>query len=201
MSIGRALKRLVKPTRKVESRSGTGSSLEQTRVIRGELPRLLASYRVRKLLDLPCGDFHWMGSVDLSGMDYLGGDIDAEIIDDIRRRFARPRVSFARIDILNEVPPKADLVLCRDCLVHFSFHDIRRALDNLGRSGATYLLTTTFTRDEENTDISTGDWRPLNLTLAPFAFPPSLTLINEGCTEGKGRWADKSLGLWRLADL
>ena len=94
-----------------------------------------------------------------------------------------------------------DLLLCRDALVHFSFADIHRALANLKRSAIPYVLATTFPTTDVNDDITTGDWQPLNLEALPIRFPPPLRLINEGCTEGAGRFSDKSLGLWRVADL
>jgi hypothetical protein len=97
--------------------------------------------------------------------------------------------------------PAADLLFCRDCLVHLSYGDIRKALENVRRSRIRYILTTTFPGNQANTDIQTGDWRPLHFQLAPFRFPPPLLLINEGCTEGNGSFADKSLGLWRVAEL
>src|SRR5437764_8294237 len=50
-----------------ESRSGVGSSLDSTRVVRAELPKVLRRLQTRTLLDVPCGDFTWMEHVDLSG--------------------------------------------------------------------------------------------------------------------------------------
>jgi hypothetical protein len=97
--------------------------------------------------------------------------------------------------------PTVDLIFCRDCLVHFSFDDIRRALQNICRSGSAYLLTTTFTEQRQNQDIVTGQWRQLNLELEPFSLPKPLSLINEDCTEGEGKFADKSLGLWRIEEI
>jgi hypothetical protein len=85
--------------------------------------------------------------------------------------------------------------------VHLSFADIHRALSNVRRSRITYLVTTTFPGCEVNEDIVTGDWRPLNLELEPFGFPGPSELLNEGCSEAGGLFADKSLGLWRVADL
>jgi hypothetical protein len=88
--------------------------------------------------------------------------------------------------------------------VHLSYAETRRALDNFRRSGATWLLTTTFSDRRGNHDINTGDWRPINLERAPYGFPPAAELINERCDEVDevlGAFADKSLGLWRLADL
>jgi hypothetical protein len=92
-----------------------------------------------------------------------------------------------------------DLVLCRDCLVHLSSKDAVAALRNLKRSGSTYLLATTFPEHTDNPDVITGYWRPINLELPPFALPRPMLMINEGCPERGG--ADKSLGLWRIADL
>ena len=43
-----------------ESVSGPGSTLEETEPIRRELPALLAELGASSLLDLPCGDFHFM---------------------------------------------------------------------------------------------------------------------------------------------
>ena len=105
------------------------------------------------------------------------------------------------LDLTRDPLPKADLLFSRDCLVHLSFADVRRALGGVLRSGIPYLLTTTFPGGASNEDIVTGDWRPLDLERPPFSFPRPLRLIEEGCTEGDGRFAGKSLGLWRVADL
>jgi hypothetical protein len=69
------------------------------------------------------------------------------------------------------------------------------------RSGAPYLLTTTFTERVYNEDNLTGQWRMRNLQRSPFDFPEPLEILNEGCTQYDGQYADKSLALWRLADL
>ena len=74
-------------------------------------------------------------------------------------------------------------------------------LDHVRRSRITYLLTTTFTQHEHNEDIQDGDWRMLNLARAPFVFPEPLAVLVEGCSEADGAYADKSLALWRIADI
>jgi hypothetical protein len=183
------------------SHSGTGSDLTQTAAIREELPQLLHDLNVQSMLDIPCGDFHWMQKLALD-IDYTGGDVVPELIERNNERFGNERRRFMTVDIAAGELPRVDLVFCRDLLVHFSFVDALRAIENLKRSGSTYLLTTTFVDRTENSDIETGQWRPLNLRLPPFSLPPPLRVINERCTEGGGTdWADKSLGLWRLADL
>jgi hypothetical protein len=186
-----------------EDFSGTGASLEQTRVVREELPKLCAELNVQRLLDLPCGDFFWMKHTDLTGISYIGADIVREIIDRNSQEFGDPSNGrrFMQLNLCEDPLPDADLVFCRDCLVHLSFSDVSKALRNVCRSSARYLLTTTFPRREKNIDISTGEWRTINFSLSPFLFPPPVKIINEHCTLQHNEYADKSLALWRVQDL
>ena len=50
-------------------------------------------------------------------------------------------------------------------------------LEQLAHSGSTYLLTTTYPERDNDKDIATGAWRPLNLEAAPFSLPKPLTTI------------------------
>ena len=136
-------------------------------------------------------------------MPYTGVDVVPELIDDLRRRPARGGISrnYLLADITRDPLPRADAILCRDCLVHLSFANIAAAIANFRRSGSEWLVTTTFPELRTNIDCEDGDWRALNLALAPFNWGPAVHLLVEGCTEGDGGWADKSLAAWRLADL
>lgn len=183
-----------------DSRSGDGGSTSQTTTIRAVLPEILQNTQAKSILDLPCGDFHWMQTVYLDAQ-YIGADIVPELIDQNKAKFGSDTRQFILHDITQRRPPAVDLILCRDLLVHFSFQDLRKAYDNIRSSGSQYLLTTTFPTRRENVDIKTGEWRPLNLSLKPFNFPAAIRVINENCTEWDGYWADKSLGLWRITDL
>lgn len=185
-----------------ESRSGPGSTLEITKTIRRELPLLVRRLQVRSLLDVPCGDFHWMKEVDLGVETYTGADIVADLVEQNNRRYADDVRSFVKLDVTKDALPAADLVFCRDCLVHLPEHCVWQSLDNIRRSGATYLLTTTFPQKTKNKNVTVpGQWRPLNLQIAPFSFPEPLLLINEQNTWKADRYPDKSLGLWRVEDL
>ncbi len=182
-----------------ESGSGTGSGLEQTRKIREALPSLVKELNVNKILDAPCGDFHWMKEVELNVDEYIGADIVAEVIAANARKYADKSRRFEVLDLMKEALPKADLILCRDCLVHLSFRDAASVVGNFKRSKSSYLLTTTFTRRAANKNVQTGQWRPLNLQKAPFNFPEPLKLIQEDRVLENG--VDKCLGLWKIADL
>lgn len=188
-----------------ESASGVGSNLKQTRVLREQLPGLLKDLDVRSMLDIPCGDFHWLSQTALPVESYLGADIVKAIVETNQSRHARSEgnrsIRFEHLNLLESNLPRVDLILCRDCLVHFSTADVWRALRQIQGSGSTYFLTTTYPGRANDGDIRTGEWRPLNLESAPFLLPkPRLTLL-EGCTERKGRFPDKSLALWAIADL
>ncbi len=184
-----------------QSASGSGSNLEQTQILRAELPELLRRFSVRSLLDAPCGDLYWVSQADLPLERYIGADIVPELIQRHQRKFDRPDWSFLVADITKDDLPQVDAVMCRDCLVHLSFKDALAAIRNLKSSGSEYLLTTHFITRDTNKDIETGDWRPLNLTLPPFRFPEPLALINEQCTELGGIYSDKCMALWRIQDL
>jgi len=191
-----------------ESGSGEGSNLTRTAVVRAALPGLLARHGVRSLLDAPCGDFYWMKEVELGGVDYdidyIGVDIVPEIIARDIELYSAPHRRFLLGDLVDGTLPAADLILCRDCLVHLPYDETRKALENFKRSGATWLLTTTFTGSRENHDIAIGDWRAINLERPPYNFPEPVDVINEESDEVDeelGAFPDKSLGLWRLADV
>jgi hypothetical protein len=184
-----------------DSISGPGSDADQTKVVVDELPKLLANFDVRTMLDIPCGDFHWMQSVRLEGLDYIGADIVGELIEKNVQRYQSDSIHFCKLNLIRDRLPTVDLILCRDCLVHLSFKDLWSALRNICDSGSIYLLATTFTERTENKDITTGHWRRINLQVAPFMLPPPLAILNEQCTEGGGDNADKSLGLWKTDDI
>jgi hypothetical protein len=153
------------------------------------------------MLDLPCGDYGWMRTIELPVARYIGADLLPEIVEPLAAALGDGRREFRVLDLTRDRLPPADLLFCRDCLVHLSYADIRRALENAVRSGIPHLLTTIFPDCEANEDIVTGDWRVLDLERAPFHLPAPMRILNEGCTEGRGVFADKSLGLWRTADL
>ena len=181
--------------------SGTGSTFEQTSRIVQELPVLMEKHRINYVADIPCGDFNWMKRINWQDRKYLGADILPELIRENNKRYRSQQVSFAVMDLTTDPLPKADLIFCRDCLVHFSFRDIFKALKNIKKSGSTFLMTTTFPEEKENEDIVSGGWRPLNFNFAPFGFPPPSYLLNERCTEAGGLFSDKSLGLWEVCSL
>lgn len=185
-----------------ESHSGTGSSLKQTAFVRQELPGLFERHCVQTLLDAPCGDCHWMSLLDWKRLRYHGVDVVEPLIKRNQTRITKAGMTFARADLCTDALPAVDLIFCRDCWVHLTYRQIDACLRNFQGSGSRFLLTTTFNSRGSNRDLRTGViWRPLNLQCPPFNFPDPVEVVLERCTEDGGKFADKALGLWRLADL
>jgi hypothetical protein len=182
--------------------SGLGSEDAATAAVKKALPNLLGRIGAQTLLDAPCGDAGWIRNCAL-GVSYTGIDIVPSLIAANVVRAERGELAgrFLRADITKDDLPYADVILCRDCLVHLSFANIRRAIGQFRASGAHWVIATTFPEWEVNHDCEDGDWRALNLQGAPFFWPVPQALIDEQCTEAGGGWSDKSLGLWRISDL
>jgi 2-polyprenyl-3-methyl-5-hydroxy-6-metoxy-1,4-benzoquinol methylase len=181
--------------------SGPGSDPEQTQVLIASLPALFRDLEIKSILDVPCGDFLWMRDVDLNAIRYTGADIVEEIIQHNKEAYQRQHVRFLRLNLVQDELPQVDLMLCRDGLVHLSFEDVFKSLNNMCKSKSRYLLATTFTDREINQDILSGQWRTLNLERPPFNLCRPMSVINEECPHRNGIYADKSLGLWRMDDV
>jgi hypothetical protein len=186
------------------SRSGTGSNLEQTKRLREILPVKIEQYKIKSLLDLPCGDFYWMAQIkdqlSKSLEKYIGGDIVEEIVEINRYRHGDSVFSFRYLDLLSSELPNADLILCRDCLVHFEWNDIMLALSNIKRSGIKYLACTTFP-DRTNRNILTGGWQPLNLERFPFYLTNPMDRFEEECSQENSAYNDKSIAIWEVSKI
>lgn len=184
---------------KSETVSGPGSTISETYETINIIRTVIQQYTIKTLLDIPCGDFNWMKTVDLSGVTYEGADIIDDLIRINRERYEQPGICFYHADLLTSALAKADLIFCRDCLVHFSDKHVKMAIQNIKRSRSTYLLTTTFPH-AENSAIVTGSWRAINLQAAPFYFPGPVAIFNES-SKNDPATVSKSLGLWKIADL
>ena len=182
-----------------ESMSGPGSDVARCESIIHAIPELFTEFNIMSMLDIPCGDLNWIRHVDFTGVKYTGADIVIDLIHDDFEKYDRADMHFLVLNIIQDQLPACDLILCRDCLVHFSIDDIKKTIVNIIKSKAKYLLCTTFTNaGRENKDMVTGHWRPLNMEDAPFNFPAPLKMIKEDVV---GEFADKSLGLWNIEEL
>lgn len=182
-----------------ETRSGAGSERSKMRQVVADLEQLIHDLGIRSVLDAPCGDFNWMQDVSLDGASYIGCDIVAELINANSAKYGGREYTFQVLDFTADQVPKADLILCRDALVHFSYQHVFAALKHFHDSGSKYLLTTSFLKTRENVDIVTGWWRPINLLEPPFSLPKPIDMVFDG--ESDDFYDDKFLALWDLQAL
>jgi len=156
-----------------ESASGEGSEARYTEPLRRWLIDTIASHRVSRIVDAPCGDFNWMSLVlPQVDVEYYGFDIVETLIRSNSERFEGPKISFAAANICQDPLPKCDLLVVRDFLFHLSYVDVNEFLSNIEKVDYRYLLTTTHVVGDffKNIDIRSGDFRPIDLFAEPFNF-------------------------------
>ena len=159
---------------RTRSVSGWGSTLEYTENLRNKLPELLRIYSIQSIFDAPCGDHNWMRFVlKECAVNYIGGDIVSPLVESNNNKYKTGTVKFMQIDLTKDRFPYADLMVCRDCLIHLSYRDIKAVLENFVDSKIKYLLTSTLVHSNEHTneDISSGRHREIDLFSAPYNFP------------------------------
>jgi len=185
-----------------ESVSGPGAEMRQTREIRKTLPNIFKQFRIKTILDIPCGDFNWMRAVDLSMIDkYIGADIVTELIKSNITKYSDNKKEFIELDITKDCLPKVNLIFSRDCFVHLKNEDIHNALNNIKKSDSTFLLTTTYIYGDTNSDTYNGKWRPINLNKEPFNLPPYSEYINTDFRDKGKNHPGNGMALWRISDL
>ncbi len=184
----------------LESFSGDGSTIKETTKTRKIIENVIKKYKIKSLLDIPCGDFNWMKLINFKKCRYFGADIVRQIIKK-NKKFEKKGISFFQSDITSDLIQRYDLIFCRDCLVHLSNDDVQKSIKNIIRSKSNYLLTTTFHDNEVNERIVSGMWRPLNLTKAPFFLPQPLEIFIESYDGLKRKERNKYLALWDIRKL
>ncbi len=158
-----------------ESISGPGSSLKNTKNLRSMLKKILNKYKIKTILDAPCGDCNWIKFIfKEKKIKYVGADIVKECIDNNKTRFKNKNLEFIQMDITRDKLPLSDLLICRDFMFHLSFKDNYRFLKNIKKINSKYILISSHSKNKSsninNKDIKSGDFRKINLFESPFNF-------------------------------
>ena len=180
-----------------ESRSGVGSEVDFSLAYLARLRALIGERGLKRLFDAPCGDLNWsIGLARDPGVAYVGGDISASLIADLRQQY--PEVELTVFDICTDRFPEADVWHCRDCLFHLPFADISRAFENFARSSIPYALLTTHRARwlHRNLDVSLGGFRFLDLERPPIGLAEAEAYLPD---YRKGSDFPRYVGLWSRA--
>lgn len=180
----------------LETPSGPGSAIDACSGIIRKIPFWIDLYSIKTIVDLGCGDFNWMSQVDLENVEYDGFDIVREAILAASKHTAS-NIAFHHADILNMKIPKADLVICKDVLIHLPDTDALSLLESIRSSGSRLLTSTTSPRWSNlfRCGMKPGEFSPINLGAEPFNLASPLDKVEVPHKDGNPQ---KFLALWSL---
>src|SRR5262245_30165759 len=79
--------------------SGTGSTLEITREYRAYVEEFVKTHAVKSVVDAGCGDWTFSSAIDWRNASYLGVDIASDVIETVRKKYEKDRITFRVGDI------------------------------------------------------------------------------------------------------
>jgi Methyltransferase domain len=173
--------------------SGTGSEELATIDLREVLKKFILKHDVRKMVDAPCGSFHWMPLLlrnlkhkhNLT-VNYTGYDVVQSVIEADKKAHAKnPAWQFHIADLTKvELPAEIDLILCRDALQHLSQSQVWQVLRVFQRANPRFLLIGAYL-NQSNRNIETGDFDFINMMIAPFNLQPKSIYCEENTDQDK----------------
>ena len=151
------------------------------------------------MLDAPCGDYSWMAITPLPvDFKYIGADIVEDLVS--ANKINYPNVEFYQLDISQDQLPDADVLFCRDCLIHFSFEDIKITLSNILRSNIKYVMLTNYP-DVDVCDINTGDFHKTNFTTDPINLGNPIDSIFDWIPGTANKDQKRHMSLWHRSSI
>ena len=121
-----------------ETPCGFGSKLSETKAQRQWIPEIIGKYGIKTIADIGAGDLNWIVHTDLGGAEYTPYDL-------VPRR--KDVIAF---DLLHEVPPRVDMIMCLWVLNHLPYDHCKKAIENLKASGSKFLMMTDRPKWREN---------------------------------------------------
>ena len=152
--------------------SGGGSDPAQAKPYCDFVSRYLINSGIYTVLDIGCGDLRVARAIEWGVVNYIGIEASSGWV---APSLLGPRmIVLGGTDALTAHLPAADLVLCKEVLQHLSNDQVELLLtrtDHYPRR-----LFTSYVGEGTNSDIVTGQSRPVDLTLPPFNRPARTVL-------------------------
>lgn len=159
--------------------SGPGSLVEVNR----EYLELLANFfkwnNIKRVADIGCGDFQLMRHFDFSNIEYIGYDVVSQVIARNKSVYSTNNIEFRDMpDDVAEIEG-GDIVLIKDVLIHLENEEVTRLLTVLSEKFRFVLTVNDINKEgiEANAAITTGQFRPIDVTKPPFSFNASTILV------------------------
>jgi hypothetical protein len=166
-----------------ETVSGIGSKLENAKELIDILPYIFKEYNISTIFDIGCGDFNWMKNIDISDINYTGGEIVLDVLE-LNKKYENNNINFLHFDITSDYIPRSDLIICRGVLSFYNKKTILNIINKIIKSKSLYILLTNFPNGTKN---------KIDFLQIPYNFPKPLLTINEDI--------NKDLSLWKINDL
>jgi len=172
-----------------ESRSGPGSEKNSSLVknciysLKDFINLNLNDKETITIADIPCGDFNWINllleeiliNTKCKKINYYGYDIVENLELKFNDLYKLDNVNyyFKVFDATNNIPVKADIILCKEMFIHLSYKHINACISNFKKSESTFLMCSD-SDNIPNKDIKYlcyGECRDVSLLLEPFNLP------------------------------
>jgi SAM-dependent methyltransferase len=156
--------------------SGSGSSLEEGLPFIQYVQDFLQNHNIQSVVDLGCGDWVLAQKIDWGRRNYLGIDIVEFLVKKNQSLYGSDTIHFLHMDASLEPIPVADLLICKDVLMHLPNSDIHYILSESKKYKYCLLINdinfSGAIGGVVNNDVQTGWYRHIDLTQAPFSLIP-----------------------------
>jgi hypothetical protein len=147
------------------------------------LKKFIKDHNIQHIVDFGCGDFK-CGKLIYDDLDirYTGYDVYKKIIDYNSKQYSLPKYSFTHLDFCNnkESIMNGDMCILKDVIQHWSLDNIYHFLDYLveNKKFKYILICNCCHQNQDNTDISNGNFRPLSCHYFPLKKYNPIKLYN-----------------------
>jgi len=175
--------------------SGSGSLPSNTKSYRNFLEDYIRNNKIKKIIDIGCGNWSFSSLINWFGLEYLGIDVVRSLIGINKKKWSERNIRFQCGDALKMKLPGADLVIIKDVLQHWPNNTIAKFLPGLKKYEHVLIINSIDEIDdmETNGDIRLGQARPVDLSKKPFKQKVEELFVWESWRPGRRTWESKSV--------
>ena len=157
-------------TNKWINSSGRGSIPKNAMPFINYVQSFIITQPITSIVDIGCGDWELMKLVNIpESISYLGIDLVEHVIAFNIKHYSRKNIHFKTVNHLKELSTfSGDLLIIKDVIQHWSntyiFEFLRSVLPRFKYA----IICHDIEFGKPNADIKPGNYRPVNITDAPF---------------------------------
>ncbi len=156
-----------------EGYSGPGSLVSEATPFLQYLQNFLDTHNIQSVVDIGCGDWVLAREINWGDREYLGIDVVGSVLRKNKAKYGSEKIKFIKLDAGSESLPQADLLICKDVLIHLPNSNIFHILAESKKFK--YCIFVDDINTSENTanvNIPTYGFHQVNLMLSPFNVNP-----------------------------